>query len=338
MSKILIYNIAAEKGGALTILNNYYEKAKLDKNNEYLFVISRQNLKNDININLKEVPWVKMSFLHRIFFELLLAKKIVRQWNPDEIISLQNHVILFSSKKQTVYLHQAIPFNPYKFSLIKEPKYWFYKNIYSLLIRYSLKKAEYIIVQSHWLKDILVKREGVISKKIIVEPPVINLEITPSENNTSPDNKTIFFYPTSPESYKNYEVIFRAMKNIADIVQSDHYEVVLTLSPDQNNTVSEYQKEAKKYKIPISFVGYLSKQEVIDYYMKSILVFPSKVETFGLPLLEAILLKRPIITVDLPYAKEVVQHYDNVTYIDPDDDKALGEIMLDLIKNREMNE
>lgn len=333
MSKILIYNIAAEKGGALTILNNFYEKAKLDKKNEYLFVISKTNLKDRSNIILKEVSWVKKSMIHRIFFELVMANRIVIQWRPDEIISLQNHVILFSKKKHTIYLHQAIPFYSYKYSIIKEPKYWFYKNIYSQLVRYSLKKSENIIVQSNWLKDILIKDEGIVSDKIIVDPPEINLEPFLSQNNTLSEDKITFFYPTSAEHYKNYVVIFRALSNISDKVNPNHYEVVLTLSPDQNKTLSNFQKEAQNRNIPIRFVGYLNKQEMIDCYLKSTLIFTSKIETFGLPLLEAAYLKRPIITVDLPYAKEAIKNYDVVKFIDADDDKALAEIMLNLIKS-----
>ena len=38
MARIVIYNIAAEYGGALAILKEYYELAKKDLNNEYLII------------------------------------------------------------------------------------------------------------------------------------------------------------------------------------------------------------------------------------------------------------------------------------------------------------
>ena len=37
---IIIFNVAASSGGALTILNQYYNKALEDKDNNYIFVIS----------------------------------------------------------------------------------------------------------------------------------------------------------------------------------------------------------------------------------------------------------------------------------------------------------
>ena len=40
MTKVLIYDCAAESGGALTILKQYYEKCFLEKKCEYYFIVS----------------------------------------------------------------------------------------------------------------------------------------------------------------------------------------------------------------------------------------------------------------------------------------------------------
>ena len=45
------------------------------------------------------------------------------------------------------------------------------------------------------------------------------------------------------------------------------------------------------------------------------LVFPSYIETFGLPLLEAALVGMPIIAADLPYAHEVLDGYEGVKFV-----------------------
>ena len=42
--RICVYDVAAESGGALTILNRYYRKALSDKQNEYLFIIGLPEL------------------------------------------------------------------------------------------------------------------------------------------------------------------------------------------------------------------------------------------------------------------------------------------------------
>lgn len=38
--KILVYDVAAENGGAVTVLQSFYEEFCKDTENEYLFVLS----------------------------------------------------------------------------------------------------------------------------------------------------------------------------------------------------------------------------------------------------------------------------------------------------------
>ena len=52
------------------------------------------------------------------------------------------------------------------------------------------------------------------------------------------------------------------------------------------------------------------------------LLFPSYIETFGLPLLEAAGAGIAIVSSDLPYAHDVIGEYEGVTYLDYQDAEA----------------
>ena len=70
----------------------------------------------------------------------------------------------------------------------------------------------------------------------------------------------------------------------------------------------------------IHFTGLLSLDEVFTYYKKSsCLIFPSKLETWGLPISEAKEFDLPMIVADLPYAHETVGTYDGVCFFDVND-------------------
>jgi glycosyltransferase involved in cell wall biosynthesis len=71
--------------------------------------------------------------------------------------------------------------------------------------------------------------------------------------------------------------------------------------------------------LSIRLIGQVPYQELLAYY-KSVdaLLFPSKIESFGLPLLEASCFGLPVIAADLPYAREVLENYSNKYFIDPD--------------------
>jgi len=70
----------------------------------------------------------------------------------------------------------------------------------------------------------------------------------------------------------------------------------------------------------VVLIGKLNYQQVMDYYKSvSALVFPSKIETFGLPLVEAQQFKLPIIASDMELYREVIGAYDgSVVYCDND--------------------
>ena len=63
--------------------------------------------------------------------------------------------------------------------------------------------------------------------------------------------------------------------------------------------------------------------------LKTILIFPSVIETFGLPLQEAKEAKAIIFAADLPYAHEILYDYPNAYFFNPNN---AGELAT-LIKN-----
>ena len=71
--------------------------------------------------------------------------------------------------------------------------------------------------------------------------------------------------------------------------------------------------------VSIICIGNISREEVFEKYCNSILVFPSYIETVGLPLLEAKKCNTPIIASDTAFSHELLDSYDNVNFFDPFD-------------------
>lgn len=68
---IMLFDVPAEYGGALSILKQYYEKATNDKDNQWYFVISTPDLAETENVKIIKHAWVKKSWLHRLYFDNL---------------------------------------------------------------------------------------------------------------------------------------------------------------------------------------------------------------------------------------------------------------------------
>lgn len=76
----------------------------------------------------------------------------------------------------------------------------------------------------------------------------------------------------------------------------------------------------------VQCVGYLSPEKMIEAYSKvDALLFLSKEESYGFPLLEAMFVGLPIVCPDLPYARALCG--DNGIYFDPDNSDSLLEAL-----------
>ena len=73
---IMVFDVPAESGGALSVLKYFYSEYKADENNNYIFVVSKPEMKEAHNIKVLRYPWIKKSWLHRLYFDSLIAPKL----------------------------------------------------------------------------------------------------------------------------------------------------------------------------------------------------------------------------------------------------------------------
>lgn len=331
---IMVFDVPAENGGALSILNDFYEEAKSyrSKDINWFFVVSKPEIQETYNIKVLRFPWVKKSWWHRLFFDHFIAPKLINKYNIDKALSFQNVIIPHTNVQQVLYVHQPLSFVKYKFSLKENKLFWIYQNIISLNIINSIKKADKVIVQTKWMKSACIEKSNVLSEKIKIVPPQINIDIN---NFFQPNEVTLsnFFYPAGVSSYKNHKIIIEACKKLLK-ESVKNYKIIVTLKGDENNHIYELYKEAKKYNLPIQFVGNLPREKVFDLYTKSILLFPSYIETFGLPLLEARLHKGLILASDSPFSHEILDGYENAHFFDPFNEIELARLIEDVLNKK----
>ncbi|CAD2074891.1 hypothetical protein JEOAER750_01041 [Jeotgalicoccus aerolatus] len=328
--KIVVFDVPASTGGALSILTDFYKETISYKNEkiEWHFILSTPVFREEQNVKIHNYPWIKKSWLHRLYFDYFYSKKIIKRLNPDKIFSLQNTLIP-SNKYQILYVHQAIPFSKYKIKIRENFKLWVYQNIISKLIFKSIKKADQIIVQTQWFKSACIKKTNINSNKVtVVNPRVPNIEVSEFYLEQNPYR---FFYPASFELYKNHQVIFEAIKILKDR-KVNNFEIILTIDEDSIKKNKKLLKTYQKLDLPIKYMGQLSHSEVLNFYKSSILVFPSYIETFGLPLIEAKKSNSIILVADEPYSREVLENYNNVYFFKWYDADELSSYMHDIIK------
>ena len=330
-STVMIYDVHASESGALAILDDLYRqiRAYSDKSVKWVFIVSTPNYEETDNITVRRFPWVKKNWGYRYYFDTVTTRGLIKEFKPDKMFSLQNKGISFYHKEQLVYLHLPFILTDHVFNIKTDgKKLWLYQNVISKSIFRSLRKVDCTIVQTQWMKTALEKKARVKSEKILILEPDISTNNIGTYLDTEKNRRT-FFYPATAFSYKNHMTMLRAL-NYAQKKGLKDYSLTLTIRPDESSLTQGLFEYSKKHHLNVIFGGQIPREKVFEMYANSVLLFPSYVESFGLPLLEARLTGSFVIASDCPFSREILNGYDKVSFFSEMDYEGMGRLILKL--------
>jgi glycosyltransferase involved in cell wall biosynthesis len=313
--KTMVFGVPAVTGGALTILKQHHSAAMQDIDNEWIFIVSTPHLPDQSNITVVNYPWVKKSWFHRLYFDRYVAPKLVKDHGVDQVLSLQNITLPKVKVPQILYLQQALPFADKRYRFSESSIYWIYQNIIGRRILQSIKEADRIIVQSHWFKDTAAQRAKVDPGKFTVKFPELDIKVKQAYRNPGSE-KVIFFYPSGADDYKNHKLVVEALQHFSK-AEMENFKIVFTLDGNENKRIAALFNAVETNNLPVEFVGRIPIDEVYQYYSKSILLFPSFIETLGLPLLEAKAHQAPILASNCAFSLEILKDYPKALFFHP---------------------
>lgn len=253
-------------------------------------------------INKYEIPYVFFRII-----EIFLLYKYIKLNLIREFVVLGD-IPYYKIPNQIVLVHNPHIVKPFR-KLLIERKYR--EIINRLIFRNNIRYVKKFIVQTQHMKASLI--EGFMIKPDAVRVMSFPTPISISgkfegKKRTFEDKKIILFYPSRRYPHKNHNLLMQIPDK-----NWDNLGIKIRL------TINEEKKLQKKC---INFLGELSKEEVVRLYKTShVLLFLSKTETLGLPLIEAMYFNLFIIAPNLPYAKEICG--DRAFYFEPNDIASL---------------
>ena len=330
--KIVISAINLRSGGGLEILRQFIHHANNNLSDTYKVIIlvhKKSIMPKAENVEYIEFPKSVKSYLYRFYYEYFYFSKYSKKVKPYLWLSLHDMTPRVSADIRAVYCHNPSPF--FKVSakeIVLDLKFALFTIFYKYVYRINIKSNDWVIVQQKWIKEEFIRHFNL--KNVIVAPPTVN--VTRQMKHQKNYNKTIFFYPSFPRVFKNFEIICKA----ADILNekyNNRFEVLITIDGKENKYSRMIFTKFGKIK-NIKFIGFKCSDEVNELYANSdCLIFPSLLETYGLPLLEFKEYRKIILASDLPYAHATINGYDYVKYFNPRDPKMLAKLMLSVIDN-----
>lgn len=295
---------------------------------EIVALVHHAELIDEPRIRLIPIPSSKRSWFHRLYWEWFGFKRISRELEPALWLSLHDITPRVSATRQAVYCHNPAPF--YRIGLreaLLEPKFLVFNQLYALLYRILIHRNHYVIVQQDWLRTEFRRRMGQLP--LVVAHPSLQAGNCPYA--PPPGPIFVFLYPALPRAFKNIETLCEAAQILASRWVGG-FEVRLTLDGSENR-YSRWLRRRFGTTPRVRLIGRQTNDGMATQYREaSAIVFPSKLETWGLPITEGKAQRRPLLVADLPYARETVGTYDLVSFFPAESAEALADLMQAMVE------
>lgn len=311
MRTIVVSAVNIRKGGTLTILRNCLEYlSDLAQKGDYRIValVHRKELAEYSGIEYIEMPDTIKSWSRRLWCEYVTMYRISKSLAPVYLwFSLHDTTPRVIAEKQAVYCQTSFPFLHWR---LKDLAFDYKIVLFALFTRFAyrinIKRNRFLVVQADWLRKGFSKMFGLPESKFIVAPPRQQTVSAIQEKDKWVDRNGvyIFLFAATPDCHKNFEIVCRASQLLEKEVGSDRFQVIFTIDGTENKYAHWlYQKWGKISSL--KFEGLMNRTALFACYAQvDCLVFPSRVETWGLPISEFAAFNKPMLLADLPYAHE----------------------------------
>lgn len=339
--EIVVSATALRSSGALTIYMQFLKHLQNHANGNVYHIFIDKNMPQPSIANVEYIPVDTHSVIKRIQFDnsgcaqILSAKEI----RADVAISLQNTCVKLPYKcKHILYYHQSIPLYPNKWNPLKrnERTLFFYKHVYPFFVKKSLSRDTKVVVQIPYIKHRFCKFYDFPAENVYVMFPDIEDSDTGSVTPYKwEDNKKHFIYPATAISYKNHITIVRAILKIKEYSPKslDFIKIHFTINKED---IPKLHNVIIKNNIGqcFDFMGVVEYKKLLSIYKNcAALLYPSTIETLGLPLIEAASFGRKIIVSDMEYAHEVLGDYNGSEYIPTYDSDAWSQAIINVVSD-----
>ena len=314
-----------------------YQLSTMDTTNQYfIFYAHWQRFVKPLTAsNFQFIQMVPpKGTLLRAFWQALIFPKVVKKYNLNVLHYTNPIPILKRHCPIVVTIHDLAEFiQPVKYGALKS----YAKRLFVVL---CIKKANFIITVSDTTRKAILDLLDFSPESIDVTLEGISRNLSVDNN----DGEYIFEKYHLPRNYllyvgviektKQVESIVRAFSLLDDSLQRNY---AIVIAGNKGNAYEDVKAAIRDCKLEkkVFSLGYVQDRDLKYLYKGArVFVFPSLIEGFGLPILEAMGHGIPVIASDIPVISEVAG--DAAILVDPYDITALRDAMSKVLLDEEM--
>jgi glycosyltransferase involved in cell wall biosynthesis len=324
--KVFINAVSAKSGGAATYLGNLaHEFGQYSGNVDYTFLVPHDQLPSlpvGSKVRFLGAHGCSSSALRRLFFDQCTLRRALGREKIDLYLSHSDFGILFPPCRQIVMVRNGLFFSPFYVKTILPSKSKRFRLDFLLrrwLVCRSIMHADVVIVASESMLADVRRHVPNIERKAVVNYFGVPLDkfFPSSQPSRVPfpsgaDTPVQMLYVSEYSDYKNLTTLLKAvlllkqkgvngfsLSTTADPSQSPHVEFT---TRETDRALAAHPLVASA----VHFTGAVPYDGIDALYRNSdIFVFPSLVESFGHPLIEAMASGLAVLASNIPICREI---------------------------------
>lgn len=328
MSNILINGLKSKVGGGKVIFDTYLRLLIQSEPRDRYFILTPDreayaSLESE-NVRIIDIPGWAHSNLATVLLYRIIMPRLLRAYAIDAILNFGD--IIIPTDVPQVYNfdwafavypdHVIWQRMPLRERLLARLKLHFFEAY--------LQRATTIMAQTEAMKQRLETRYRLRNVVLVPAAAVTGGAAMAKPAFGLPDSRFKLVYPANYYPHKNIEILepvaAELMARNADVA------IVLTIDPDEHHEAAQFLDgiAARGLGEVVINVGRVSPDCIPSLYDEcDALLMPTLLETFGLPYVEAMHHRKPILTSDMDFARAVCG--DAALYFDPMEPLAIVE-------------
>ncbi len=306
---VVVSAVAALKAGPLTMLNQAVSAARGFRGADFLFLVhDHRQWQPDGNVRFLGFPRAAGSYVQRILAEYAMFPALSRRWRPDVWLSLLDTSPPVRARRQAVYCHNPLPcWSPTVRDFRLSPKEVLRSFVFGLVVRAFVARNDFLVGQLPWYTEFMGTYVGLHRDRwLVVAPSTETGGRARPRGDSAPaplgGRSLECVYVSLPRVFKNFE-------EAIDLCRQEGVRLTLTLSGTENR----YARYVRAYSGDggdVRFIGQVSHAESLATLAHAdVVLFPSRLETFGLPIQEAIDLERTLLLPVRPWTAAIAADY-----------------------------
>lgn len=285
-------------------------------------------------VKLTRYESLLMKIVFRIYLDFIFLPQLLRAHKIESVLAFGNFLIAPIKARKTVLLHHPYIFDdrqlarlPFISRMVERAK--------RMAFYITLRNVDNVVVQSKYVYEKLKEKWPWFRGRVhIIENPVSSrlgiitedqLDCCIEARRVTICEKLELLYVSRYYPHKNHGFLLPLSRAL--LARGVCHRILITVDPDIPGA-TKLLDEIKDSGLPIENLGEIDQSMLRGYYLQAhALVFPSRAETFGNPLLEAMGFGLPVVAPDLDYAHAVLAET-GLYYIENDANDCASKILM----------